>query len=83
MVIDTEGRDVVGDEAIQQDGICVGHVTSGGYAHVAQASVAMGYVPPGYAADGTALQVEINGTVCAARVIAAALVDPDGRRMRN
>jgi hypothetical protein len=29
------------------------------------------------------LQVEINGTVCAARVIAAALVDPDGRRMRN
>jgi len=83
MVIDTEGRDVVGDEAILQDGICVGHVTSGGYAHVAQASVAMGYVPPGYAADGTALQVEINGTVCAARVIAAALVDPDGRRMRN
>ena len=83
MVIDTEGRDVVGDEAILQGGICVGHVTSGGYAHVAQASVAMGYVPPGCALDGTVLQVEINGTLCAACVVAAALVDPDGRRMCN
>ncbi len=83
MVIDTEDRDVVGDEAILQDGICVGHVTSGGFAHMAGVSVALGYVPPACAAEGTALQVEINGAPCAARVVVAALVDPDGARMRG
>lgn len=82
MVIDTD-LDVVGDEAIMQDGLCSGHVTSGGYAHHAEASVAMGYVRADLAADGTALQVEIDGKMRQARVILVPLYDPSGGRMRG
>jgi dimethylglycine dehydrogenase len=82
MVIDTD-LDVVGDEAIMQDGLCIGHVTSGGYAHHTEASVAMGYVRADLAADGTALQVEIDGKMRQARVILVPLYDPSGGRMRG
>ncbi|MFZ2102679.1 MAG: aminomethyltransferase family protein, partial [Oricola sp.] len=83
MVVDSDRRDVVGDEAILRDGACIGHVTSGGYAHHSRCSVAMGYVPPDCAAEGTMLQVEINGEMLAARVAAAPLYDPQGTRMRG
>ena len=83
MVVDTPERDVVGDEAVLQDERCVGHVTSGGYAHHVGRSMAMAYVPPDCAADGTVLQVEINGERFAARVVAAPLHDPAGSRMRS
>jgi len=82
MVIDTD-LDVVGDEAILQHGLCVGHVTSGGYAHHAGASVAMGYVRADLAADGMALQVEVDGTMRRSRVISTPLHDPSGIRMRG
>ena len=36
---------MIGDEPIWHDGDVVGWVTSGGYAHHSQASVALGYVP--------------------------------------
>lgn len=82
MVIDTD-LDVVGDEAILQDGQCIGHITSGGYAHHARASVAMGYIRADLSADGTALQVEIDGTMRPARVASTLLHDPSGSRMRG
>lgn len=83
MVVDTPERDVVGDEAVLLGERCVGHVTSGGYAHHVQRSMALAYVPPECGADGTALQVEINGERFAARVVAACLHDPAGSRMRG
>lgn len=83
MVVETDDRDVVGDEAILQDGTCVGHVTSGGYAHHLGCSMAMGYVPPGCAVDGTRLQVEINGQFFPARVVAVPAYDVQGVRMRS
>lgn len=43
------GVDVVGDEPIAYDGEVVGWVTSGGYAHHSETSVAMGYVPVEFA----------------------------------
>ena len=45
MVVDAEDADVLGDEPIWHDGKVVGWVTSGGYAHWADKSLAMGYVP--------------------------------------
>ncbi|MCP4470716.1 MAG: FAD-dependent oxidoreductase [Gammaproteobacteria bacterium] len=53
MTIDTDDIDVSNDEAILKDGECVGYVTSGGYAHHVQQSMALGYVPAELAADGT------------------------------
>jgi dimethylglycine dehydrogenase len=83
LVIDGADRDVVGDEAILRGDMCVGHVTSGGYAHHVACSMALGYVPPECAADGTLLAVEINGRSYAARVQVKPPYDPTGARMRS
>jgi dimethylglycine dehydrogenase len=83
MTIDTDDIDVSNDEAIMKDGGCVGYVTSGGYAHYVQKSMALGYVPTELAADGTALEVEINGEMYPAKVVGAPLYDPSGERMRG
>src|SRR5690606_10096195 len=52
-VVDADEADVVGDEAIWHDGKVVGWVTSGGYAHWVDRSVALGYVPAGLATAGS------------------------------
>jgi dimethylglycine dehydrogenase len=82
MTIDVDGQDVVGDEAILCGDACIGHVTSGGFAHHVGASVAFGYVSTAYAGDGQVLSVEIDGQLRAARVCTSALYDPKGLRMR-
>lgn len=83
LVLEDQGRDVVGDEAILANDICVGHVTSGGYAHHLRCSMALGYVPPACAVDGTALQVELDGQFVPARVLLAPAYDAGGGRMRG
>ena len=82
LIVDTPDIDVSNDEAILQQDVCVGYVTSGGYAHTVGQSVALGYVPTELAADGARLHIEINGERYPARVTAKPLYDPDGGRMR-
>ncbi len=43
--VDADDADVLGDEPIWHDGKVVGWVTSGGYAHTVERSLAQGYVP--------------------------------------
>ena len=77
--------DVLGDEPIWQDGRVVGWVTSGGYAHNAGVSVAMGYVE-GDAAnipDAGAFEIEIIGERVKATVQGQPLFDPTGAYMRG
>jgi len=83
MTVETKDIDVSNDEAILKDGECVGYVTSGGYAHTIGRSMAMGYVPTGFAKADTSLEVEINGEMYAARVIGKPLYDPGGEKMRS
>ena len=61
-----------------------GWVTSGGYAHHAGASVAMGYVPKQIAdaADGD-WQIELLGERLPAKLQLTPLFDPEGARMRG
>ena len=83
LVIDIDGRDVVNDEAILKDGDCVGYVSSGGYAHHAGKSMAMGYVPTELAVDGMSLTGEVGGAMCPAHVVAQTLHDANGARIRG
>jgi dimethylglycine dehydrogenase len=83
LVIDSPQQDVVGDEAVLKGDRCVGHVTSGGYAHHVDCSMAMAYVPPEDNVDGNVLAVEINGSLHAARVVSSAPYDPTGSKMRG
>ena len=83
MVVEIDDIDVSNDEAIMNDGEAVGYVSSGGYAHHAGKSVALGYVPTGLAKAGTRIEVEIMGQLYAAEILEKPLYDSDGGRMRS
>ena len=83
LIVETDDIDVSNDEAIFHGDECVGYVTSGGYAHWVDKSMALGYVPTALAGDGTELEVEILGHRYAAKVIAQPLYDPAGEKMRS
>jgi len=63
----------------------VGWVTSGGYGHSVQMSLAQGYLPSSLISETPLpeLQVEILGQRYAAHYLASPPFDPDGSRMRS
>jgi dimethylglycine dehydrogenase len=74
------------DTGIARDGWhVVGWVTSGGYAHYVEKSMAQGYVPKELALDESAglFEIEILGVRRAARINVEPLFDPTGMRMRG
>ncbi|MEZ5774201.1 MAG: FAD-dependent oxidoreductase [Hyphomicrobiaceae bacterium] len=84
-VVDAGDADVLGDEPIWHDGQVVGWVTSGGFAHFVELSLAQGYVPKNLAGDTRkqAFEIEILGENRKATIITEPPFDPDGRRMRG
>ncbi len=83
MVVDAADADVVADEPIWKGDEVVGFVTSGGYAHYSEKSVALGMVPAALANDGEAFEIEILGEKRRANIITEVLFDPDGAQMRG
>ena len=81
--VDAVDADVIGDEPIWHDDEVVGWVTSGGYAHWSQHSVALGYVPSELADVGESFEIEILGIRRNATLLKEPLFDPAGTRMRN
>jgi len=75
--------DVTLDEAVLKDGKAIGYITSGGYAHHVDQSMAMAYVQSDHAEPGTVLDVEILGEFYPIKVLGAPLYDPDGHKMRS
>jgi dimethylglycine dehydrogenase len=63
----------------------VGWVTSGGYAHYVQQSMAQGYVPAALAENESEglFEIEILGRRCPARINVAPPFDPKGEKMRG
>jgi len=84
MIVEATDADVLGDEPIWHAGKVIGWVTSGGYAHYVERSLAQGYVPKALAADTGkgAFEVEILGERRPARINPEPLFDPEGARMR-
>lgn len=83
LVVDVDDADVVGDEPVRLAGETIGWVTSGGYGHHIERSVALAYVPTAQAVDGAEFEVEILGKMQRAILIASPLFDPTGERMRG
>jgi dimethylglycine dehydrogenase len=81
--VDARDADASGDEPIWHDGRVIGWVTSGGYGHSVQRSLALGYVPKEYAEVASGFEIEILGERCQATRQVAAVFDPDGSRMRG
>lgn len=82
-IVDAEDADVIGDEPIYLDGAVCGWVTSGGFAHAAGVSVAIGYVPKEIADVKAGWSIELLGKMLPARRQAEPLFDPSGVRMRG
>jgi dimethylglycine dehydrogenase len=84
MIVDAGDADVLGDEPIWHDGKVVGWVTSGGYAHYVEKSLAQGYVPRELGGDTGkgAFEIEIIGDRRRATIISEPPFDPQAQRMR-
>lgn len=80
--VDAENAEASGFEPVWQDGKRVGFITSGGYGHSVQKSLAMALLPPPLAEPGTELTTHVVGVERGARVIKASPHDPEGARMR-
>ena len=83
LVVDADNADVWADEPIWHDGNVVGFVTSGGYAHYVEKSVALGFVPVDLIADGNPFEIEILGDRRPTALVTEPLFDPAGERMRG
>jgi len=81
--IDAEDADASGFEPIWKDGKRVGFITSGGYGHTVQKSLAMALLEPDHAMVGIDLTTHIVGVERSARVIDASPYDPKGEAMRK
>ena len=81
--VEAVDADVVAYEPIFVGGEVVGFCTSGGYAHHARQSVALGFLPVDLIAEGRAVEIEILGEMRPARLITTPLFDADGSRMRG
>ena len=82
-LVDSIDADVIGDEPISLHGKVCGWVTSGGYAHASEVSVAMGYVPVDVADTIEGWEIELLGDTVSARLQKAPLFDANGHRMRR
>jgi dimethylglycine dehydrogenase len=83
LAVQASDADASGYEPIWSGSELVGFVTSGGYGHCAETSLAMGYVNSSVAAGDGALSVTILGERRECRILTAAAIDPDGMRMRG
>jgi dimethylglycine dehydrogenase len=82
MVLDATHATAHGGDAILCDGRVVGSVTSVGWGHRVGKNIAMGFVEPAFAAEGTALMVEVIGVPTQATVVPECLYDPENLRVR-
>jgi len=82
--VDALDADVLGDEPVWHSGNVIGWVTSGGYGHYVDRSLAQGYIPVAVAQDfrAGAFEIEILGERRSASILSEPLFDPEGARMR-
>ena len=82
LVVDADDADVWADEPVYHDGAVVGFVTSGGYAHYSECSIALAMMPRALSDTETAFEIEILGSLRQARLVREPVLDPTGQRMR-
>jgi dimethylglycine dehydrogenase len=82
-LVDADDADVVAYEPVFDGDEVLGFCTSGGFAHWAGKSVALGFLPPDRIADGAEFSIEILGQRRKAVAHRTPLFDADGSRMRG
>lgn len=82
-LVDVDDADAVAYEPIFDGDVVIGFCTSGGYAHHAGLSVAIGFLPTDRIANGAIFQIEILGKRRRAVVHTTPLFDPKALRMKG
>jgi len=82
-IVDVDDADAVADEPIWLGDKVVGFVTSGGYAHYVEKSVAFGFLPVEEIEPDKVVEIEILGQRRAAILFTQTLFDPEFSRMKS
>ncbi|MFF5108194.1 FAD-dependent oxidoreductase [Streptosporangium sp. NPDC000509] len=82
LVLDDPRQVCLGGEPVRVGGLPASRVTSGGYGHRVDRSIAYAYLPEG-AAPGDRVEVGVTGTWVGAAVTAEPLYDPSSERVRR
>ena len=82
LVLDDPRQVCLGGEPVRVGGRPASRVTSGGYGHRVDRSIAYAYLPAG-AAPGDRVEVGVTGTWVDATVTAEPLYDPSSTRIRH
>ena len=81
-MVETNDIDVTYNEAVMKGDKSIGYVTSGGFAHFVNKSVAFSYLNTKELNSEKAIQVEINGDLFNCAITKEPLYDPSGQKMR-
>jgi len=82
-IVDAQDADVDAYEPIWHDGEVVGFVTSGGYSHYTQKSIAFGFLPVELVSEGRQVEIEILGDMRSAVLYSEPLFDPGNEYLRG
>ncbi len=82
-VVDANDADVNAYEPIWHESEVVGFVTSGGYSHFNQKSIAFGFLPVELIEEGRQVEIEILGEMIPATLYSKPLFDPDNSYLRS
>ena len=83
LMVETNDIDVTYNEAVMKGDKSIGYVTSGGFAHFVNKSVAFSYLNTKELNSEKGIQVEINGDLFNCAIIKEPLYDPSGQKMRS
>ena len=83
LIVETNDIDVTNNEAVMNGDQSIGYVTSGGFAHFVNKSVAFTFVDQKNINSENKIQVEINGDLFNCSIIKEPLYDPSGQKMRS
>ena len=83
LIVETNDIDVTNNEAVMYGDQSIGYVTSGGFAHFVNKSVAFTFIDKNKIETDNKIQVEINGDLFNCSIIKEPLYDPSGQKMRS
>ena len=83
LIVETNDIDVTNNEAVMNGKDSIGYVTSGGFAHFVNKSVAFTFIDQEKIKSENKIQVEINGDLFNCSIIKEPLYDPSGQKMRS
>jgi 4-methylaminobutanoate oxidase (formaldehyde-forming) len=83
LVLDDPRAVCLGGEPVRIAGSTAGRVTTGGYGHRVERSIAFAYLPTASSEPGTAVEVDLFGDLIPGAVVSEPLYDPENARIRG